>query len=73
MSKRLKNGMYTASLSNEKVMYFVHNGLIIMSSKYGNYKTTENFMLGSQYNVNPEPITVEASEFLDAYNKLEQW
>tara|TARA_R100001163_G_C4948382_1_gene117217 strand:+ start:297 stop:518 length:222 start_codon:yes stop_codon:yes gene_type:complete len=73
MSKRLKNGIYTAKLSNDKVRYFVHDGLIIMSSKYGNYKTTENFMLGSQYSVNPEPLTVGSSEFLDAYNKLEQW
>ena len=73
MSKRLKDGIYTARLSGSNVRYFVHDGLIIMNSKYGNYKTTENFMLGSQYNVNPEPLTVEPSEFLDAYNKLEQW
>ena len=73
MSKRLKDGVYTASLSNDKVRYFVHDGLIIMSSKYGNYKTTENFMLGSQYSVNPEPLNVSPGEFLEAYNKLENW
>jgi len=73
MSKRLKDGVYTASLSNDKVRYFVHDGLIIMSSKYGNYKTTENFMLGSQYNVNPEPLNVSPGEFLKAYNKLTSW
>ena len=73
MSKRLKDGVYTASLSSDKVRYFVHDGLIIMSSKYGNYKTTENFMLGSQYNVNPEPLSVSSGEFLKAYNKLEEW
>ena len=73
MSKRLKDGVYTARLSNDKVRYFVHDGLIIMSSKYGNYKTTENFMLGSQYSVNPEPLNVSSGEFLKAYNKLEKW
>ena len=73
MSKRLKDGVYTASLSDSSVRYFVHDGLIIMSSKYGNYKTTENFMLGSQYNVNPEPLTIESGEFLKAYNQLESW
>ena len=74
MSKRLKDGVYTASLSNDKVRYFVHDGLIIMSSKYGTYKTTENFMLGSQYSVNPDPLPDGmADEFVDSYNKLEQW
>jgi|TARA_R100000084_G_scaffold89294_1_gene43292 hypothetical protein len=73
MSKRLKNGIYTARLSGGNVRYFVHDGLIIMNSKYGNYKTTENFMLGSQYSVNPEPLNVSPNEFLEAYNKLENW
>ena len=65
MSKRLKNGIYTARLSGGNVRYFVHDGLIIMNSKYGNYKTTENFMLGS--------LNVSPNEFLEAYNKLENW
>ena len=73
MSKRLKVGVYTASLSDAKVRYFVHDGLIIMNSKYGTYKTTENFMLGSQYNMNPEPLDVSPGEFMKTYNKLEQW
>ena len=73
MSKRLKDGVYTASLSDAKVKYFVHDGLIIMNSKYGTYKTTENFMLGSQYNVNPEPLDVSPGEFLKVYNKLTSW
>ena len=73
MSKRLKDGVYTASLSDAKVRYFVHDGLIIMNSKYGTYKTTENFMLGSQYNVNPEPLDVSPGEFLKVYNKLTSW
>ena len=31
-------------------------------------------MLGMQYSVNPEPLPDGmASEFLDEYNKLEQW
>ena len=73
MSKRLKDGVYTASLSDAKVRYFVHDGLIIMNSKYGTYKTTENFMLGSQYNVNPEPLDVSPGEFLKVYNKQTSW
>ena len=73
MSKRLKDGVYTASLSDAKVRYFVHDGLIIMNSKYGTYKTTENFMLGSQYNMNPEPLDVSPGEFLKVYNKLTSW
>tara|TARA_B100000085_G_scaffold138558_1_gene126281 strand:+ start:1567 stop:1788 length:222 start_codon:yes stop_codon:yes gene_type:complete len=73
MSKRLKDGVYTASLSDAKVRYFVHDGLIIMNSKYGTYKTTENFMLGSQYNTNPEPLDVSPDEFLKVYNKLTSW
>ena len=73
MSKRLKDGVYTASLSDAKVRYFVHDGLIIMNSKYGTYKTTENFMLGSQYNMNPAPLDVSPGEFLKVYNKLTSW
>ena len=73
MSKRLKDGVYTASLSDAKVRYFVHDGLVIMNSKYGTYKTTENFMLGSQYNANPEPLDVSPGEFLKVYNKLTSW
>ena len=73
MSKKLKDGVYTASLSDAKVRYFVHDGLIIMNSKYGTYKTTENFMLGSQYNMNPEPLDVSPGEFLKVYNKLTSW
>tara|TARA_R100001129_G_scaffold53972_1_gene37061 strand:- start:16 stop:240 length:225 start_codon:yes stop_codon:yes gene_type:complete len=74
MSKRLKDGIYQARLSDATVRYFVHDGLIVMSSKYGTYKTTENFMLGSQYSVNPDPLpSGMAEKFLDEYNKLEQW
>ena len=73
MSKRLKDGIYQARLSDATIRYFVHNGLIVMSSKYGTYKTTENFMLGSQYSVNPEPLDVSPGEFLKAYNKLTSW
>jgi hypothetical protein len=45
-----------------------------MSSKYGTYKTNENFMLGMQYSVNPEPLPDDMADvFIDEYNKLEQW
>tara|TARA_R110002020_G_scaffold301050_1_gene516568 strand:- start:428 stop:652 length:225 start_codon:yes stop_codon:yes gene_type:complete len=74
MSKRLKNGIYQARLSDATIRYFVHNGLVVMSSKYGTYKTTESFMLGSQHNVNPDPLPDSIAEgFMDEYNKLEQW
>ena len=72
MSK-LKDGVYKTSDPKNRITYFVHDGLIIMSSKYGTYKTTENFMLGSQYSVNPEPLDVSPGEFLKAYNKLTSW
>ena len=70
MSKRLKDGVYTASLSDAKVRYFVHDGLIIMSSKYGNYKTTENFMLGAKW---IEPLPMSTGEFMKGYNQVESW
>ena len=44
-----------------------------MQWKYGVFKTTANFMLGSQNSVNPEPLNVSSGEFLKAYNKLEKW
>ena len=74
MSKRLKNGIYKTTVGGDLMRYFVHDGLIVMSSKYGTYKTNENFMLGMQYSVNPEPLPDGIAEgFIDEYNKLEQW
>ena len=74
MSKRLKNGIYKTTVGGDPMRYFVHDGLIVMSSKYGTFKTTENFMLGMQYSVNPEPLPdYIADGFVDSYNKLEQW
>ncbi len=74
MSKRLKNGIYKTTISGDPIRYFVHDGLIVMSSKYGTYKTNENFMLGMQYSVNPEPLPDGMADvFIDEYNKLEQW
>ena len=74
MSKRLKDGVYKTTVGGDPMRYFVHDGLVVMSSKYGTFKTTENFMLGMQYSVNPEPLPDGmADEFIDSYNKLEQW
>ena len=56
MSKRLKDGVYKTTVGGSPMRYFVHDGLVVMSSKYGTFKTTENFMLGMQYSVNPEPL-----------------
>ena len=74
MSKRLKNGIYKTTVGGDSMRYFVHDGLIVMSSKYGTFKTTENFMLGMQYSVNPEPLPDSMADvFIDEYNKLAQW
>jgi hypothetical protein len=74
MSKRLKDGVYKTTVGGDSMRYFVHDGLIVMSSKYGTFKTTEHFMLGMQYSVNPEPLPDGmADKFLEEYNKLEQW
>ena len=37
MSKKLKDGVYRAQSGNDKIMYFVHDELIVMQWKYGTF------------------------------------
>jgi len=70
MSKRLKDGVYKAQSGNDKIMYFVHDELIVMQWKYGTFKTTANFMLGAKW---IEPLPMSTGEFMKGYNQVEQW
>ena len=70
MSKKLKDGVYRAQSGNDKIMYFVHDELIVMQWKYGTFKTTTNFMLGAKW---IEPLPMSTGEFMKGYNQVEQW
>tara|TARA_R100000152_G_C6682252_1_gene115846 strand:+ start:557 stop:769 length:213 start_codon:yes stop_codon:yes gene_type:complete len=70
MSKKLKDGVYKAQSGNDKIMYFVHDELIVMQWKYGTFKTTSNFMLGAKW---IEPLPMTTGEFMKGYNQVEQW
>ena len=70
MSKKLKDGVYKAQNGNDKIMYFVHDELIVMQWKYGTFKTTANFMLGAKW---VEPLPMSTGEFMKGYNQVEQW
>ena len=70
MSKKLKDGVYKAQSGNDKIMYFVHDELIVMQWKYGTFKTTSNFMLGAKW---IEPLPMSTGEFMKGYNQVEQW
>ena len=70
MSKKLKDGVYRAQSGNDKIMYFVHDELIVMQWKYGTFKTTSNFMLGAKW---IEPLPMSAGEFMKGYNQVESW
>jgi hypothetical protein len=70
MNKKLKDGVYKAQNGNDKIMYFVHDELIVMQWKYGTFKTTSNFMLGAKW---IEPLPMSTGEFMKGYNQVEQW
>ena len=70
MNKKLKDGVYKAQSGNDKIMYFVHDELIVMQWKYGTFKTTSNFMLGAKW---IEPLPMSTGEFMKGYNQVEQW
>ena len=70
MSKKLKDGVYKAQNGSDKIMYFVHDELIVMQWKYGTFKTTANFMLGAKW---IEPLPMSTGEFMKGYNQVEQW
>ena len=70
MSKKLKDGVYKAQSGNDKIIYFVHDGLVGMQWKYGTFKTTANFMLGAKWE---EPLPMSPGEFMKTYNQLESW
>ena len=70
MSKKLKDGVYKTQSGNDKIMYFVHDELIVMQWKYGTFKTTSNFMLGAKWE---EPLPMSSGEFMKGYNQVEQW
>jgi hypothetical protein len=70
MNKKLKDGVYKTQNGNDKIMYFVHDELIVMQWKYGTFKTTSNFMLGAKW---IEPLPMSTGEFMKGYNQVEQW
>ena len=70
MSKKLKDGVYKAQSGNDKIMYFVHDELVVMQWKYGTFKTTANFMLGAKW---IEPLPMSTDEFMKGYNQVESW
>ena len=70
MSKKLKDGVYKAQSGNDKIMYFVHDELIVMQWKYGTFNTTANFMLGAKW---IEPLPMSTDEFMKGYNQVESW
>ena len=70
MREKLKDGVYKAQNGNDKIMYFVHDELIVMQWKYGTFKTTANFMLGAKW---VEPLPMSTGEFMKGYNQVEQW
>ena len=70
MKKELKDGVYKAQSGNDKIMYFVHDELVVMQWKYGTFKTTNNFMFGVKWE---EPLPITSEEFMKGYNQVEQW
>tara|TARA_R100001463_G_scaffold126713_1_gene184504 strand:- start:349 stop:561 length:213 start_codon:yes stop_codon:yes gene_type:complete len=70
MNKKLEDGVYKAQNGNDKIMYFVHDELIVMQWKYGTFKTTTNFMLGAKW---VEPLPMSPGEFVKGYNQLKSW
>ncbi len=70
MKEKLKDGVYRAQNGNDRITYFVHDGLIGMQWRYGVFKTTTNFMLGAKWE---EPLSMTPGEFMKVYNQLESW
>ena len=70
MKEKLKDGVYKAQSGSDKIMYFVHDELIVMQWKYGTFKTTTNFMLGAKW---IEPLPMSTGEFMKGYNQLKSW
>tara|TARA_R110002012_G_scaffold251321_1_gene429260 strand:+ start:39 stop:251 length:213 start_codon:yes stop_codon:yes gene_type:complete len=70
MSKELKDGVYKTQSGSDKIVYFVHDKLIVMQWKYGTFKTTSNFMLGAKWE---EPLPMSSGEFMKGYNQVESW
>ena len=70
MKEKLKDGVYKAQSGSDKIMYFVHDELIVMQWKYGTFKTTTNFMLGAKW---IEPLPMSTGEFMKGYNQVESW
>ena len=72
MKKKLKDGVYKAQNGNDKIMYFVHDELIVMQWKYGTFKTSTNFMLGATWE-EPLPEELTHEKFMKGYNQVESW
>ena len=72
MSKKLKDGVYKAQSGSDKIMYFVHDELVVMQWKYGTFKTTTNFMLGAKWE-EPLPEELTHDKFMEGYNQVESW
>tara|TARA_X000001382_G_scaffold31802_2_gene20691 strand:+ start:621 stop:833 length:213 start_codon:yes stop_codon:yes gene_type:complete len=70
MSKKLKDGVYKAQNGSDKIMYFVHDELIVMQWKHGTFKTNTNFMLGAKW---VESLPMSKGEFIKGYNQLKSW